>query len=107
VPPSDFLLQGPPSGFLFGHPVTGHNRTLQSKFFNSTIVVIVIAVKGGGTSSHETQLMVVDSEGEFNQDDFAFGSSFKTKYDQLVKIKNVGQCFMVLVKNVIATTTND
>jgi len=48
--------------------------------------------------------MVVDGEGEFNQDDFAFGSSFKTKYEQLVKIKNVGQCVMVLVKIVTTTT---
>jgi len=33
--------------------------------------------------------MVATSEGEFNQDVFAFGSLVKTKYDQLVKIKNV------------------
>jgi len=51
--------------------------------------------------------MVAHGEGEFNQNVFAFGSLFKTKYDQLIKIKNVGQCAMVLVKNVTTTTTND
>jgi hypothetical protein len=49
--------------------------------------------------------MVADNEGEFNQDVFAFGSSYKTEYDELVKIKNVGHCVMVLVKNV--TTNNE
>ncbi len=33
--------------------------------------------------------MVADNEGEFNQNIFAFGSSVRTEYDQLVKIKNV------------------
>jgi hypothetical protein len=49
--------------------------------------VNVIAIRSGGVSSHEKQLMVIDNEGEFNQDVFAFGSSFRTKYDQLIKIK--------------------
>jgi hypothetical protein len=69
--------------------------------------MIIIASRGGGVNSHEKQLMVIDDEGEFNQDIFAFESSFKTDYDQLVKIKNVNQCAMVLVKDVIATTTSD
>ncbi len=41
------------------------------------------------------------------KDVFIFGSLFKTIYDKLVEIKNVGQCVMVLVKNVIATTMGD
>jgi hypothetical protein len=69
--------------------------------------VNVIAIRSGGISSHEKQLMVTNNEGEFNQNVFAFGSSFRTKYDQLINIKNVGQCAMVLVKNVITRTTSD
>jgi hypothetical protein len=41
------------------------------------------------------------------KDIFIFGSTFKIIYDELVEIKNVGQCVIVLVKNVIATTMGD
>ncbi len=51
--------------------------------------------------------MVVDDEGEFDQDVLVFGSLFRTKYDQLVEIKNADQCAMALVKNVIVTTMGD
>ncbi len=41
------------------------------------------------------------------KDIFIFGSMFKIIYDKLVEIKNVGQCVIVLVKNVIPTTMGD
>jgi hypothetical protein len=31
--------------------------------------------------------MVANSEGEFDQDVFAFGNSFRIEYDQLIEIK--------------------
>jgi len=74
---------------------------------NRTIVVIVIVVKGRGESNHERQLMVVNGEGEFDQDVLVFGNLFNTKYDQLVEIKNADQCAMGFLKNVIITTMGD
>jgi hypothetical protein len=41
------------------------------------------------------------------KDVFTFGSLFKTIYDELVEIKNVGHYAMVLVKNVTPTTMGD
>jgi hypothetical protein len=32
------------------------------------------------------------------------GNNFKTKYEQCLEIYNGGQCIMVLIKNVIATS---
>jgi hypothetical protein len=47
--------------------------------------------------------MIVDGEGQFNQDVLAFSNQSRKKYDQLVEAKNYSQCAMVLIKNVIAT----
>jgi hypothetical protein len=51
--------------------------------------------------------MVLDGEGECDQNVLVFGNLFRIKYDQLVEIKNVNQCAMALVKNVIITTMGD
>jgi hypothetical protein len=59
-----------------------------------------------GESKHEKQ-MIVDGEGEFNQDVLVLGNQFKIKYDQLVEAKNYGRCAMVLVKNVTTTIISD
>jgi hypothetical protein len=44
--------------------------------------------------------LVVDGEGEFDQNIFALGNNFIIKYEQLFEAYNEGQCAMVLVKNV-------
>jgi hypothetical protein len=82
------------------------SKSLQSKFSTTTIVIIVIAIKGGN-SSHEGRLMIVDGESQFDQIVLAFSNQFKTKNDQLVETKKINQCVMVLVKNVIATIVDN
>ncbi len=52
------------------------SRSLQSKFFTATIVMIVTTIRGG-KKSHEKQLMIVDGEGQFDQDVLPFGNQFK------------------------------
>jgi hypothetical protein len=44
----------------------------------ATIVVIVIGVRGVKDNKGEQQLLIIDGEGEFDQDVFAFGNNFKT-----------------------------
>lgn len=51
--------------------------------------------------------MIVNGEGQFDQDVLVFGNQFRIEYNQLVKAKNSSQCVMVLVKNVIAITINN
>jgi hypothetical protein len=51
--------------------------------------------------------MIVNGEGQFDQDVIVFGNQFRIEYNQLVKAKNSSQCVMVLVKNVIAITINN
>ncbi len=47
--------------------------------------------------------MIIDGEGEFDQDIFALCNNFRTKYEQLLKAYNGGHCEMVLIKNVTTT----
>jgi hypothetical protein len=51
--------------------------------------------------------MIVDGEGQFDQNVFVFGNQFKIEYDQLVEAKNSSQCVMVLVKNVTTIKINN
>jgi hypothetical protein len=44
--------------------------------------------------------LIANGEGEFDQDILIFCNNFKTKYEQLFKLYNGGQCVMVLIKNV-------
>jgi hypothetical protein len=81
------------------------------KFINSiqnckfrTIVVIFIDVKGTQDSKGEKQLLIVDGEGEFDQDIFTLNNNFRTKYEQFFQAYNGGQCVMVLIKNVTTTS---
>jgi hypothetical protein len=48
---------------------------------SATIVVIVIGVRGIGDNKGEKQLLIVDGESEFDQNIFALGNNFKTKYE--------------------------
>ncbi len=72
-----------------------------------TIVIIVIGVKGIKDNKDEKQLLVVDGEGEFDQNILALGNNFIIKYEQLFEAYNEGQCTMVLVKNVTTTLKGD
>jgi hypothetical protein len=45
-------------------------------------------------------LSIANGEGEFDQDVLILGNNFRTKYEQLLEAYNVGQCVMVLIKNV-------
>jgi hypothetical protein len=49
-------------------------------------------------------LLIVDGEGEFDQNIIVFGNNFRIQYEQLFEAYNQGQCAMVLIKN--ATTTS-
>ncbi len=49
--------------------------------------------------------MITNGEGEFDQDIFALGNNFRTKYEQLLEVYNGGHCAMVLIKNVTTTIT--
>jgi hypothetical protein len=51
--------------------------------------------------------LIIDGEGEFDQDVFDFVNNFKTKYKQLLETYNGGQCDMVLIKNVAITFKRD
>jgi hypothetical protein len=43
----------------------------------------------------------------FDQDIFAFGNNFKTKYEQFLEVYNGGHCGMVSIKNVTTITKGD
>ncbi len=47
----------------------------------STIAIIVVGVRGIGDNKGEKQLLIIDGEDEFDQDVFALGNNFKTKYE--------------------------
>jgi len=51
--------------------------------------------------------LIIDGEGEFDQDVFIFGNNFKMKYEQLLEAYNGSQCVMVLIKNVTTTIKGD
>jgi hypothetical protein len=44
--------------------------------------------------------LIVDGEGEFDQDVFALGNNFKIEYEELFEAYNKNQCVMVFIKNV-------
>ncbi len=72
---------------------------LQSWKF-TTIIIIIVDVRGRGNNKGENQLLIIDGESEFDQDVFALGNNFKTEYEELLEAYNEGQCAMVLIKNV-------
>jgi hypothetical protein len=51
--------------------------SLQS-WSSATIVVIIVGVRGKKNSKGEKQLLIVNGEGEFDQNTFALGNNFKT-----------------------------
>jgi hypothetical protein len=74
-------------------------------FFQCWNYVIIVGVKGGRDNKGERQLLIVNGEGEFDQDIIALGNNFKIEYEQLLETYNGGHCAMVLIKNVTTTTT--
>jgi hypothetical protein len=50
---------------------------------STTIVVIIIGGKGVKDNKGENQLLIVDGEGEFDQDVFNFDNNFILEYEQL------------------------
>jgi hypothetical protein len=60
--------------------------------------------KGVGDNKGEKKLLIANKEGEFDQDVFALGNNFITKYEQLLEPYNGGHCGMVLIKNVTIIT---
>lgn len=51
--------------------------------------------------------MIIDGEGEFDQDVLTMGNNFKLVYEELLEAYNRGQCVMVLIKNMVATSKGD
>ncbi len=72
-------------------------KILQIWNFTTTIIIIV-DVRGRGNNKGENQLLIINGEGEFDQDVFALCNNFKTEYEKLLEAYNEGQC--VLIKNV-------
>jgi hypothetical protein len=72
-----------------------------------TIVVIIVSVRGGRDSKGERQLLIVDGEGEFEQNVLILGNNFKTYNEQLFEAYNGGQCIMVLIKNMVTISKGD
>jgi hypothetical protein len=58
----------------------------------------------GRDSRGQKQLMIINGEGEFDQDVLTMGNNFKLEYEQLLEAYNKGQCAMVLIKNMVATS---
>jgi len=71
---------------------------------STTIVVIIISVKGVGDNKGEKKLLIVNGKCEFDQNVLTIGNNYKTKYEQLLKAYNKSHCGMVLIKNVTITT---
>jgi len=55
-------------------------RNFIQRWRSTTIVVIIISVRGVGDNKGEKQLLIIDGEGEFDQDVFTFGKNFRIKY---------------------------
>jgi hypothetical protein len=51
--------------------------------------------------------LIANGKGKFDQKHFVLGNNFKTKYEQLLKAYNGGQCVMVLIINVTITFKGD
>jgi len=63
-------------------------RNFIQRWRSTTIVVIIISVRGVGDNKGEKQLLIIDGEGEFDQDVFTFGKNFRIKYEQLLEAYN-------------------
>jgi hypothetical protein len=66
----------------------------------ATIAIIIIGVRGVGDSKGEKKLLIIDGEGEFDQNILTLGNNFRIKYEQLFEAYNGGHCAMVLINNV-------
>ncbi len=54
------------------------------------VVFIIVGVKGGKNNKGENQLLIVDGEGEFDQNVLVLGNNFKIEYEQLLEVYNGG-----------------
>jgi hypothetical protein len=79
-------------------------NSIQSWRF-TTIAIIVIVVKGIGDNKGENQFLIINGKGESNKNVIALSNNFKTKYEQFFETYNGSHYAMVLIKNVITTTT--
>ncbi len=52
-------------------------------------------------------MLIIDGKCEFDQNVFALGNNFRTKYEQLLKAHNGSHSGVVLIKNVTTTTKGD
>jgi hypothetical protein len=59
----------------------GEFRSSIQSWRSSTIVIIIIVVKGIGDNKCGKQLLIANGEGEFALDVFIFDNNFKTKYE--------------------------
>jgi hypothetical protein len=91
--------------FFHIYSIREFRNYVQSWNFTS-IVIYFIGVRGGKNNKGDKQLMIVDGR-EFDQDVRAMGNNFKLEYEQLLEAYNGGQCTMVLIKNVVATSKRD
>ncbi len=55
---------------------------------STTIVVIIIGVRGVRDNRGEKTLLITDGKNEFDQDVFVLGNNFRTKYEQLFEVYN-------------------
>ncbi len=51
--------------------------------------------------------MIMNWKGKFDEDVLMIGNNFKLKYEQVLEAYNKGQCAMVLIKNMVATSKGD
>jgi hypothetical protein len=76
-------------------------------FFQCWNYVIIVGVKGGRDNKGERQLLIVNGEGEFEQDILILNNNFKIDNEQLLEAYNGSQCIMVLIKNMVTMSKGD
>jgi len=59
------------------------------------IAIIVNIIKGVGDNKGEKQLLIINEEGEFDENDFGLSNNFRTKYEQLFEaiLEAIVECF--------------
>jgi hypothetical protein len=71
---------------------------------STTIAITIIGGSGVRDNKGENQLLIVNGEGEFDQDVFVLGNNFIIKCEQLFAAYNGSQYIVILIKNVTTTT---
>ncbi len=81
-------------------------RSIQSWRF-ATIVFIIINAREIRDSRGEKKLLIVDIEGEFDQDVLTIGNNFKAKYEQFLQVYKWNSMCLLLIKNMTTTSKGD